>query len=515
MEFGWMPRVRIAIRSWTLGLNRRWLMAVAVIGVLAFVAQGSRGLWEPDEGFYSNVALHMAQSGEWLVPRLNGEIFLDKPPLHLWAQAIAMRVSTADGVLRSAHSLWFLGAALLLGALVGRLWERRFGPGAAVIYATMLAPFVATNILTPDTVLTFCVVAAFYCYWRWYSAPGAGQRALWALAAGCAGGLGILAKGPALLIFAFPLALHALLLWRCGRFRVREVAIASLSAAVIGGSWYAYICATVPGAFQYLFDSQIAGRLWSSSYQRNAAWSGPLKVYLPMVIAGSLPWTPVLARAALEGWRSARRAGFRRLLAQPEGLLIGLWMVVPLVVLSAARSRLPFYALPMMPALAAVAALSLGRRGWTAQRWTHSWRLAVWILLLVSLRLASGWIVSADDSGRLAGELRRAGIGAATHLVAVDLKCNALPVYGYEKLQAVRFLKPDYPFFSPPPRLRDIVHSLPQDGPALFLAKGGTAVELEAFLDWEIGPCDVRNDFGEVVVIECGALAGAKVARAF
>lgn len=48
--------------------------------VLAFAFQGSRGLWEPDEGFYGAAAAEMFDRGEWLVPTLEGRPFLDKPP---------------------------------------------------------------------------------------------------------------------------------------------------------------------------------------------------------------------------------------------------------------------------------------------------------------------------------------------------------------------------------------------------------------------------------------------------
>ncbi len=68
-------------------------VAVAVlVGLLGFGFQGSRGVWEPDEGFYSNVAVGMLDQGDGLTPRLNGEPFLDKPPLVYWGAAAGMLV---------------------------------------------------------------------------------------------------------------------------------------------------------------------------------------------------------------------------------------------------------------------------------------------------------------------------------------------------------------------------------------------------------------------------------------
>src|SRR5262245_53036389 len=99
---------------------RRWLPLVLLLGVLAFGFQGSRSIWEPDEGFYVNVSLGMLSSGEWIVPKLNHEPFLDKPPLLYWGSALGMRLlGKNEWGARVPHAFWFCGTALLV-ALLGR-----------------------------------------------------------------------------------------------------------------------------------------------------------------------------------------------------------------------------------------------------------------------------------------------------------------------------------------------------------------------------------------------------------
>ena len=44
-----------------------WIAALAL--VLALLLPGLRGVWDPDEGRYTNVAMHMLDSGDWLVPQ--------------------------------------------------------------------------------------------------------------------------------------------------------------------------------------------------------------------------------------------------------------------------------------------------------------------------------------------------------------------------------------------------------------------------------------------------------------
>jgi 4-amino-4-deoxy-L-arabinose transferase-like glycosyltransferase len=48
--------------------RKSWLTIAAVTIMLAFAFQGSRGLWEPDEGGYVRHAYEMLQSGYWLMP---------------------------------------------------------------------------------------------------------------------------------------------------------------------------------------------------------------------------------------------------------------------------------------------------------------------------------------------------------------------------------------------------------------------------------------------------------------
>jgi 4-amino-4-deoxy-L-arabinose transferase-like glycosyltransferase len=429
-------------------------MAAGVICVLALAFQGSRGLWEPDEGFYANVAHGMLESGDWLVPRLSGEPFLDKPPLHYWEMAAGMwLLGQNEWGARLPHALHLLATSLLVGLFAARLWGKRTGLAAAVLYAMTLAPFIAANVLTPDTPLTTCTVALYYAYWRARSAPRGWPGLAWWLAMGAAAGLGVLAKGPAMLLFAAPAIAHLALTRPPAPFAWRTGALLGAAVALlVAVPWYVYVATSLPGAVAYMLDNQVVGRLFTATYGRNPGWSGGLRVYLPTLAVGALPWSAFwLMRLAR--WALGRREPVKT--SEPEGArsLLLLWGFLPAAVLLLARSRLPLYVLPLFAPITLVTARALVRDGgFLAGSWARPrilLPLAGWCVALVAIKAGAAHWVSSNDTRETDRVLRRELDPARVEIVAVDLKRNALAFYGWKHFETISTARIPYPFYAP------------------------------------------------------------------
>jgi 4-amino-4-deoxy-L-arabinose transferase-like glycosyltransferase len=430
-------------------LARRILVAALPALVLGLGWQGSRGLWEPDEGRNANIALGMLESGDWLVPRLNGDPYLDKPPLHFWSVAAGMRLLGADGWgARLPNALFFVVTAALLGAVGRRMWDERAGQLSAWVYATTLAPFVAANVVTPDTGLAAFVVLLVYAYWgAEHGGHGSVARCGWWLLAGAACGLGLLTKGPAMLVFLPPLAAHLALRWRHRGCPLGPGPWLGLTvAALLGLAWYLPIVRSLPGAGAYLLDNQAVGRLVGSRWDRSPGWAGAVEVYLPTLVAGVLPWSFWwLARARRLSW-------WRPLRPSASTLLLGLWFALPLIVFALASSRLPLYLLPLFApfALATGRGLSLAWSG--ASRARRQWAavlLIAWCAVLLGLKVVAARYPSHRDARRQAAWIAAQGVGAESTLMIVDTAGNGLRLYGYPELEWVRARGEAYPLFSP------------------------------------------------------------------
>jgi 4-amino-4-deoxy-L-arabinose transferase-like glycosyltransferase len=514
------PQARDGEPGALLSLVPGWPALALLAALLAISFQGSRGIWEPDEGFYVNAALGMIRSGDWAVPTLNGAPFLDKPPLHYWGMAAGiLALGRNEWGARAMNALFFVATILILAALGSRLYGSATGRLAGLVYATSALPFFAANVLTPDTPLAACAAAAMYGYVRASDADSRGGSApLWWLALGGAAGLGLLAKGPAMGVFLAPAVVHFVVRrgWR-GALGSPWSYAAVLVAIALGGSWYLFVGLKLPGAAAYFLDNQAIGRLATSTYRRNPGLGGGLKVYVPAILLGALPWSLLWPSLVLRlrkerGARSARGgkdahgggearvaedvrlAGERRMAAEgreagdardsagpskapgflqhprerwralrerPGDLLVGLWLALPLVILLAARSRLVLYTLPLFAPLAIATARALAaaiERGAIRpgrRPWIPRTILIVWCLALVAAKGGAAAIASEKDTRAVARRLDASVADRSARIVAVDDKRNGLPFYGYENLAWVTLVPDTYPFFTPVPTLAE------------------------------------------------------------
>lgn len=319
-----------------------WAFFVGVI-LLAFVGQGTRALWEPDEGRYVTVALQMLRTGDWITPHLSAELpHFTKPPLTYWAIAASMRVlGQSEFAARLPNAIAFVLVAWTVVALA-RFLAPGSGLTAGIVWATSFFAFVATNIVTTDVLLMAAesaAVLAFVASWhtgrRWF------LIAMWA-----AFGVGFLVKGPPALVPLLAIAVFLVVTRPVPRPPLWS-GIGVLLFTAIALSWFAAASWARPDLIPYLLGRELVDRATTSVHGRNGGVFGWLKVYVPVAIVGMLPWSAILLR---------RRTSVARGDIADRFLL--LWLVVPLSLFVVLPSRLPLYILP----LTVPAALLIARR---------------------------------------------------------------------------------------------------------------------------------------------------------
>jgi len=299
-------------------------------------------LMEDDEGLHAAIAQEMVERGDWTVPRLLGQPFLDKPVLYFWLQAASIAAFGAtEFAVRLPGTLVALAGAAATGWLARTLAAPAVGWWAAAVYATMLLPFGVSLAPLHDLVMVPLVVVAIGAYWHARHAATTAALARWTAIAGIALGLSMLGKGLTGIGLA-GVGVAAWLAWtRALSWRLVVVGAASVALAVlIAWPWYAAMERASPGYLEYFFADRHLGGVTSDT-QRHAG--RPIWYYLPIVVAGTLPWSVAL-------WRRVRPA-------MDAERLLWAWLVADLCVLSVAGSKLATYVLPALPAAAALAAM--------------------------------------------------------------------------------------------------------------------------------------------------------------
>lgn len=328
----------------------RWLPFVAAtLAALIWLPAAALPFADTAEPQEALVVREMARSGDWILPRVNGEAIPSKPPLYHW---IALAFSAIHGRVDelTARLPSIVCAAITVG-LVFAVAASEWRPVAAVVAATALAtaPEWTKWAITArtDTTFAFCLTAALLVGAVWLRSGS--PLALLALAAATAAA--VLAKGiaGALLVGAF-LAVEVGRRPPPARPRPLPLVAAAGLFATIAGTWYAAAFARGGAAF---FEKQIVSenvlRFLPSETGGPSRDHSPL-FYLPMIALGMVPWSLALPHALYRAGRSWRA----RDATLPATLFT--WFAVVFLACSAASGKRTNYVLPLYPA----AALLLG-----------------------------------------------------------------------------------------------------------------------------------------------------------
>lgn len=359
--------------------------------IMAF--QGRRGVWHPDEGRYCAVALQMVRSNDYVHIRLHPDVpHYTKPPLTYWLLAASFRlfgVNEFAARLPNALALW--ATCLLLWRIGKRVTPDHAGL-APLVYATSALPIVAAYIVTTDTILTLMEVMAVSAFLAGRSAERRSGRCFYHVLMWLGFGLAFLTKGPPGL-----LPLLSIVVFSCvcdGFTRTLWLFIHPGIAvfAVVGLGWFYVVIRDDPSLLTYFLRREVADRIVSDRHQHSPQWYGGLMVYVPFLLLGCCPWVTPMLRAFRQAPGIIRRpcwAALRR--TDPMGLFVALWFLLPVAVLTCARSRMPLYLLPFMAPVALWFARSArgGFHGWPVRAKAL---LLVWCCFAISVRFTLGAI---------------------------------------------------------------------------------------------------------------------------
>lgn len=328
------------------------LLVAALLGIY-LAGNGRAPLFDRDEPRYALASRAMLQSGDWVVPRLLGEVRTAKPPAIYWLQAGAMRVfGTGEFAVRLPAALACAATVLLLAVLLPPLAGRRRAAWACFMLGTGLLVLGVAKVGVIDGVLLLCASAMQIALLRLLRQCG-GSRGnailLWT-----AIGFGGLLKGPVILgvLLTTLLGFFALIQFAPADAERRTVpgfllrmhpVLGLLILAMICGPWLVMISLREPGFLAAALAHDVAAR----SVRGLEGHGQPPGFHLLALFGTWFPWSVLLPAALIHAWRRKRGLVMRFALAA----CIGPWIMFELVV-----TKLPHYLLVIFPMLALLTA---------------------------------------------------------------------------------------------------------------------------------------------------------------
>lgn len=331
-----------------------------------FLGIGHYPLMDVDETRYAVMARDMLHAHNWNNLMLNGEPFLEKPPLYFWFVGLSIKLFQDFSAFAVRFPIALISSFLIFFTYyVGkRIISRKFGVISALVLLTSMFFLIFSHVAILDMVLTVFMTSAIYCalltqfceeknkkYYWWYFYLFIG--------------MGFLAKG--ILAFAIPFVVIFIysLMTRTLKdfFKPLNLIPGMIIFLAIIIPWHLVMYKEYGYEFvrQYFLMHHFARFMNSVSIGRER----PFLYFVPVFLLGFLPWTFVFLSFIVDGikkmtekYKTTQGKLKEKLLALIEAntneqkllLFFVINFVVIFLVFSSSSTKLPTYILPIFPA---------------------------------------------------------------------------------------------------------------------------------------------------------------------
>jgi 4-amino-4-deoxy-L-arabinose transferase-like glycosyltransferase len=342
-------------------------MAALVTLICLFGNLGAMGLVGPDEPRYAWIARNMAETGDWITPRLYGQPWFEKPILYYWCSAAGFKIfHSPELAARMPSAQAALIAAVTIAFLTWLFYGLETAWFSLLIFPTTVAAAAFARAATPDMLFTSCLTIALAgATGIAYRAGALRELALDApplirsevpdrIAFGAGLGFATLAKGPAALILAgggIGMWICATRKWKLAPKYFHPISIAAF--ALIALPWYV-LCAVRNPAFvrTFLLLHNFERYMTPVFQHRQPVW-----YFGPIILMAALPWTALFAGVICQGIRMFRSDAYK----DSPGFFFACWAIFTVLFFSFSQSKLPGYILPAIPPLGILLAVAAAR----------------------------------------------------------------------------------------------------------------------------------------------------------
>lgn len=324
-----------------------------LFGLIFFVFFNGNGNYEIyilDEAKNAEAAREMLESGDWIIPRFNGELRYDKPPLHYYFFGLSYWLFDVN-----PFAARFFPAVMgcLLALSVFFKIKSRLGENKAfwstLLFISSLQVQLQFKLSVPDPFLICFLALSIFSVESFIRSDAQSKKELrWAFIFLA---LATLSKGPiALVLFTGSLIIYFLLVplrYRIPGAKMFEpLAVTFFLALTL--PWYAVVTWVTEGVWiqEFIFHHNL--NRFSTPMEGHG---GPFYLTILMVVTGFLPGSLFLYRLFT--------LRYKKIVRDPLLCISCVFSVVTLVFFSMSNTKLPNYAAPVFPFLAVIFAFTL------------------------------------------------------------------------------------------------------------------------------------------------------------
>lgn len=340
--------------------RRAWIFAFLAF-LIAFNGLGTIGIFDLDEGLYSTASRQMLESGNWVVPYIGPDVRFAKPPLIYWLQAPSIWLfGPTPFAVRFPVAVCVVVTGLLLWWTLAKQNRERAGWIAALAFVGSPLSLVLARQGIIDALLGLLFTGAVV---AWIGIENRKKGAY--LALGVLMGFSILAKSTIGLL----LPLGAFVTWQLLNRRSPRGWLLPLCGAV-------GLALLIAAPWHFLMWRATGDQFWQEAFVSNQIrraqgqeWGHvqPFWFYIPVLIGVMLPWSALAPLAWWRGLQTAIRSAPDDNPSEFRPAVWAWWALVVFVFFSIAKSKLPGYIFPVVPALAVLIGWRLDEL-WSARR---------------------------------------------------------------------------------------------------------------------------------------------------
>jgi 4-amino-4-deoxy-L-arabinose transferase len=331
-------------------MKKSGLIVISFFLLLYILPLGVRPMIVPDETRYAEMGREMVETGNWIVPRIDGLRYFEKPILGYWLHALSIKLLGTNAYAVRLPSALAVG----LSALILFFFVRRFTSdavtaiAATVVFLTCLEVYGVGTFCVLDSIFSMFVTATMVLFFFAFTETHSSKKRIFLLSAGIACGLAFLTKG--FLAFVIPaVAIIPFAIWQ-RRFKESSFMFLSIAATAVITAlpWSIMIHLKEPDFWHYFFWTENIGRFVSPVAGEHPH---PFWFYIPFILGGTLPWTVQIAASIYKHRKMPSK--------DPLYCFALCWFLFPFLFFSISKGKLGTYILPCFPPLIVLFVISL------------------------------------------------------------------------------------------------------------------------------------------------------------